>query len=55
MASVLHPKAQLPHRPCDIDGGSIDGGVMGGDSVSMSVDQVGSCWGIGRNGGGRHQ
>jgi hypothetical protein len=34
VASVLHPRAQFPHRPCDRDGGSIDGGVMGADSVS---------------------
>jgi hypothetical protein len=34
VASVLHPRAQLPHRPCDRDGGPIDSGEMLADSVS---------------------
>ena len=43
VASVLHPRAQLPHRPFDRDGGSIDGGEMLADTVSdhrMRVDRL---------------
>jgi hypothetical protein len=39
VASVLHPRALFPHRPCDRVSGPIDGGVMGAGSVSGE-----GCW-----------